>query len=363
MEPKLSRAVPSAPADQRSGAGGVSSGTPPHAYKGDPPVVDHGLLAAWRFDAEGRARRLDWGAEMSEIPEPGTGWLWIHMRLKSPRARDWILEDSGLPEAAAWAMLEEDVAPRVARYDEGTLIVLRAVNLNPGAEPEDMVSARLFVTPTRVVGVVTQRIWAVGGIITDCESGRGPASVGDFVVRLVEDLRANAEPILDDLETDIEAFELDILAGRDARPATHHITFNDARQDMIVLRRYFAPQADALRRLAALAPEWLNDPDAIREEAVGFQRIVEDLDALRERAALVRDDMYLRLNERQNRTILLLSLVSAVFLPITFVTGLLGANVGGIPMGESRWGFPALCGLLAALIGLEIWLIKRMKLF
>ncbi len=343
---------------------GASGGESPLARlaAGDPPVIDHGLLAAWRFDAEGRARRLNWGAELKEAPAPGEGWVWVHLRLKSPRARDWLMESAGLPEAAMWAMLEEDVAPRVSRFDEGTLIVLRAVNLNPGSEPEDMVSMRLFVTPTRAVSVVTQRIWAVGGVINDCEGGRGPATVGDFVVRLVEDLRANAEPVLDDLESDIEAFELDILAGRDPRPARHHATFNDARQDMIILRRHFAPQAEALRKLIQQPPEWLTDPEAIREEAVGFQRIVEDLDALRERASLVRDDMYMRLNERQNRTILLLSLVSAVFLPITFVTGLLGANVGGIPLAGSRWGFWIICGMIVALVGLEVWLIKRLKL-
>lgn len=326
-------------------------------------MIDHGLFGAWRFDPEGRTRKLDWGPGLRESPEPGSGWIWVHMRLQSPRARAWISEVSEIPEAAAWAMLEEDVAPRVARYDEGILVVLRAINLNPGAEPEDMVSIRLFITPTRVVSVANQRIRAVGGIVGGCEAGKGPASVGDFFVKLVEDLRANAEPILDDLESDIESFELDILAGRAARPATHHATFNDARQDMIVLRRHFAPQAEALRRLVAHAPDWLADPDAIREEAVNFQRIVEDLDALRERAALVRDDMYLRLNEKQNRTILLLSLVSAVFLPITFFTGLLGANVGGIPLAESRWGFWVICGLIAVLVGLEVWIIKRMKLF
>ncbi|MDD2867956.1 CorA family divalent cation transporter [Neomegalonema sp.] len=330
---------------------------------GDPPVIDHGLLGAWRFDAEGRARRLNWGPELNELPAPGDGWVWVHLRLQSPRARDWLTEAAAeMPESAMWALLEEDVAPRVSRFDDGVLIVLRAVNLNPGAEPEDMVSIRLFVTPTRVVSVAARRIWAVGGVISDCEGGRGPATVGDFVVRLVEDLRANAEPILDDLESDIEAFELDILAGRDPRPAQHHATFNDARQDMIMLRRHFAPQAEALRRLTHQPPPWLTDPEAIREEAVGFQRIVEDLDALRERASLVRDDMYMRLNERQNRTILLLSLVSAVFLPITFVTGLLGANVGGIPLAGSHWGFWIVCGMIVGLVGLEIWLIKRLKL-
>jgi len=72
------------------------------------------------------------------------------------------------------------------------------------------------------------------------------------------------------------------------------------------------------------------DRARLRETADTITRYVEDLDALRERAAVTHEELTTRLADRMNRTMSVLSLVAAVFLPLSFVTGLLGINVGGI---------------------------------
>ena len=58
----------------------------------------------------------------------------------------------GLSEFACDLLLEEATRPRLLDLGaESLLVFLRGVNLNPGAEPEDMVSLRVFADARRVI--------------------------------------------------------------------------------------------------------------------------------------------------------------------------------------------------------------------
>jgi len=92
-------------------------------------------------------------------------------------------------------------------------------------------------------------------------------------------------------------------------------------------------------------------------------RCVEDLDALRERAAVTQEKLTTRLADRMNRTMYVLSLVAAVFLPLSFLTGLLGINVAGIPGSNYQLAFVLVCLGLAVVAGLELFLFRRKKWF
>ena len=58
-----------------------------------------------------------------------------------------------------------------------------------------------------------------------------------------------------------------------------------------------------------------------------------------------------------NKNLYLISIIAAIFLPLGFLTGLLGINVGGIPGTDVTWAFWAVCALLAALGALGWWLL------
>jgi zinc transporter len=132
------------------------------------------------------------------------------------------------------------------------------------------------------------------------------------------------------------------------------------RQDAILLHRYIFPQAQALDGLIRAAPDWLTEKNAMREEAEAFRRIAADLDALRQRAQLVAEEISLSATERTNDIMLTLSVVSVVFLPLTFLTGLLGVNLSGIPFSTHQWVFLAFCALLTAVGVLSLWLALRL---
>ncbi|MFG0305635.1 MAG: CorA family divalent cation transporter, partial [Phycisphaerales bacterium JB040] len=113
------------------------------------------------------------------------------------------------------------------------------------------------------------------------------------------------------------------------------------RRQSISLRRYLAPQRDALVALASEQHESLapHDRAAIRRAADQTARCVEDLDELRDRAAVATDELRARQDERIGRTSYLLTLVATIALPLGLITGLFGINVGGMPGVESPGAF------------------------
>jgi zinc transporter len=194
------------------------------------------------------------------------------------------------------------------------------------------------------------------------DQGRGPKNVGEFLALLADRLVARMEPVIAEIDDRIDALEDEVLESYSPEMRERLAT---VRRQAILLRRYFAPQREALLRLASdqEATPWLEQRERhlLRETADRITRYVEDLDAGRERAAVVHDQLANHISDEMNRGMYILSVIAAVFLPLGFITGLLGINVGGMPGVDSAWAFAAVCVLLAVLAGLEFWLLRRLK--
>jgi zinc transporter len=166
-------------------------------------------------------------------------------------------------------------------------------------------------------------------------------------------------PVIDELDDITDGLEDELLTG-ESREIRHGL--RDARRTAIALRRYLAPQRDAMARLQTEDAPWLDGRQKarLREVTDRVQRYVEDLDEVRERAAVVQDELMNRLSEQMNRNMYLLSVVAAIMLPLGFLTGLLGINVGGIPGADSSIGFMIVCALLAGIGIVEVLLVRRL---
>jgi len=88
-------------------------------------------------------------------------------------------------------------------------------------------------------------------------------------------------------------------------------------------------------------------------------RFIEDLDAIRERSQVVQDELQNLLADQLNKRTYLLAIVAAIFLPLSFLTGLLGINVAGIPGAENPWAFAIVVGGLVAVVGLQAWYLHK----
>lgn len=141
------------------------------------------------------------------------------------------------------------------------------------------------------------------------------------------------------------------------------IGLSQIRRQAVSLRRYLSPQREVVIRLSLERIPWMTDliRSHFRELSDRVTRHVEDLDEVRERAAVTQEELLARSQERLNRNTYILSIVAAVFLPLSFLTGLLGINVGGIPGSDYPLAFLIVCGglLLVGVVELAYFYWKR----
>ncbi len=105
----------------------------------------------------------------------------------------------------------------------------------------------------------------------------------------------------------------------------------------------------------------LEDLRDLRQAAEELSAAVADSGALTERIKLLQEELTANIEEQTNRTLFILTLVTVLALPINVVTGLLGMNVGGIPLSQNSHGFPLVLSALTLVTAVlaYVLLIRR----
>ncbi|MBT8091443.1 MAG: zinc transporter ZntB [Gammaproteobacteria bacterium] len=306
------------------------------------------------LDGKGSGRRITVDEVLNWSPEQGL--LWVHLDVADANAGRWLSRDSGLPHLAVDSLLAAETRPRSSTDGDALLVILRGVNTNPGADPEDMVSVRVWVEQDRIVTSERRRLLSIQDLATSLlEAHAGPKTPGDFLVALTERLADRIGEFVEVLENRLDAAEEEISSHRSP---TFRRQLGALRRQIAEVRRFLAPQRDALDRLNRQTSARLSETEAhnLRQEADRITRFLEDLDLAREQTIVLQEELLSQIAQEQNTRMYVLSVVAAIFLPLTFVTGLLGMNVGGLPGLESPSGFAwSIVVMIVAAVGLLLY--------
>lgn len=290
----------------------------------------------------------------------GPGFVWLHAEgVGHGEAMDL---PGYVPPMAATALLATETRPRCDEVDEAALINLRGPaggpveDVAPGADA--LVSIRLWVEAGRVTSACRHRMAALVKVEAMMRAGR-ITDGGDFVSVLAQAISTALDPEVAELGDQLDDCERMLDSG-DIYQLRRKIAF--IRSQAIILRRFVAPDRDALAAMAQLEFEWIAKDDRLhlREAADRFARMAEELEAVRERAALLHEQLTDLRAEMIDQRSLAIAVVAFIFLPLTFITGLLGMNVEGIPGSNEPWAFwgvVAFCVIIGA--GVAAWFAWR----
>ena len=287
--------------------------------------------------------------------------VWLHMCIRHPETGQYLVGDEGLDPLAVEAMLREDTRSRILPRPAGVMVLLKAMHQRDGHRPEDMISLRIWIDEMRVITTREADIDAVRELRERLRAGHGPRSTTEFLADLIDShLAETAEEVerLEDAAATIDAHELAGDDGCDAtcgRLAVLSLTIAG-------LQRHLAPQRAVFEGLGRLTCAFVTDHDRARWHEAQDQllRLLESLQAQQERLVIVAGQAQ-RIQDRRTANVgLVLSMAAAAFLPLTFVTGLLGMNVAGIPMAERPWAFAAVtAGCAAFAAAALLWMRRR----
>ncbi len=319
------------------------------------------IIFANKINGDGTGTPLVGDAISKEIK--ANNLAWVHMKADHPDTRKWLTREVAyLDHIVIDALLADETRPRVMEVGDGVLMILRGVNLNEDSRPEDMVSIRIWADKHRIISLRRRQLKAVVDINEKLQEGRGPKNSGDFVAEISARLFERMSPVMLALDERTDNIEERVIDHPDI---TERQEINDIRKQAITFRRYIAPQKDVMAHLRMSTLSWLTDKHKrmMQESYDRVTRYVEDLDMIRERAQIVKDELSNALADRLNKNMYVLSVIAAVFLPLGFLTGLFGINIGGMPGVDNPLAFTVFSASLVAIVAAQVWIFKKMKWF
>lgn len=322
-------------------------------------MTDNFILHACEFDGKGGSKPLEGDAIAKRIKDNALAW--VHLDVADPKTREWLeTKTSYLDPLIIDALLAKETRPRINEYPEGVLLILRGVNLNPDEDEEDMVSIRLWIDEHRIISTRLRKLRAVQHIKDKLAAGNGPKNCADFTISLISNLTKNMEPVINALDNQSDHIEEMMV---ESISAENRKAINIIRKKAIHLRRYIAPQKEAIARLRNSELHWLHKTHMhnLQEQLDKTTRYVEELDSIRERGQIMKDEIANVLSDQMNKNLYVLSLIAALFLPLGFLTGLLGINVGGMPGVESGLAFWIVCLLCLGLFFIEYLIFRFLR--
>ncbi|MDR6788990.1 zinc transporter [Sphingomonas sp. BE138] len=308
----------------------------------------------WRVTAEGQAQRVT----PEEALTGDAAFVWVHLATNAQQAQAWLRDRVGLDAFTVDQLTAAETRPRADKIGQGAFVNLRGRSDEPLDASDVLASIRMWATKGRVITVSRKRLVVLPRVEEQMTHGelRDP---GDLISAVATAITEDLDPVVADLGDGLDDCEQKLSPHR-VFELRRNVT--QMRTEAINYRRFLSPQRAALERLATLPGDWLAEDDRAHLSAAADRaaRMAEEVEAIRERAALMHEALTDLRAEQLDQRSLVIAMVAMVFLPLTFLTGLYGMNVKGLPYAEEPWAFDAIagaCALIAA--GIVIWFVQR----
>ncbi len=312
------------------------------------------------LDGKGGAKQID----LERVPNKSERPMWIHIDYKDEENQEW-LQEMGLDERVIENLVDEDTSPRYFPRKKGLLIVMRGVNTQKSADIDDMIALHMWVEEKRILTLSHRSIPAVRKIRTLLKKGNGPKTPSDVFIKLAKILTEHIETAIAKIGDEVDELEENVIEPESFRNKKLRANLSQLRHKIVGLRRYIVPQRDVVKVLRSVSHPVLSEDNTnqLREIYLDLSKAVEDLNTAREHSTVTQEELDSKTNVSLNQTMYLMSLVIVIFTPLTFITGLLGANIGGIPFNTDSNGFGTIAAFLFLVAVLQISFLKKMRWF
>lgn len=288
----------------------------------------------------------------------GAPMVWVHLTTTTEHARHWLRDEAGLPDFVIEALTANETRPRFEEMAEGGFVNLRGRTEEELDSSDMLASIRIWGSAGRVVSVTRKHLIALDQVVEEVKAG-SVLDPGDLIAAFASEITEDLDPVVADLGDWLDDCEEKLDSSRifELRRGVTRV-----RSEAIQYRRFLAPQRIALERLAQTPGEWIQPDDRAHLSAAADRaaRMAEEVESIRERAALMHEALSdLRAEQLDSRS-LVIAIVAMVFLPLTFITGLYGMNVSGLPYAQEPWAFDAIMGACALIAAVTvIYFVRR----
>ncbi len=324
---------------------------------------DSGLVCGYLFRPGASGEALDSTRAEAWLASPvaqRAGFAWLHFNLTHGGAQPWLARHAALSPTFFENLKEGLHSTRIERFEQSLIAVINDVRFEFSFEPSDISTLWINVDRSLVVTARRQPLRSVDRLRMAVNAGESIRSTVDLLEHLLRYQADVLVGIVRDVTTRVDDTEDDLLAGK----LDHkRVKLGRLRRLLVRLQRLLAPEPAALFRLLQHPPTWASDTDIeeLRGSTEEFSVALRDMSALQERIKLLQEEIAAQVNEENNRSLFVLTAVTVMALPINLIAGLMGMNVGGIPLAQHENGFWIVLGVIAAFTSLAAWRARRKR--
>ncbi|GGC94702.1 transporter [Undibacterium terreum] len=287
-------------------------------------------------------------------------FLWLHFNLANVAAEKWLHEHSRLPDEFYEMLHEGSRSTRIEHANNGLIAVVNDVLHDFAFEASDIATLWLCVEQNVMISARRKPLQSVDRLRNAVNHGELFHSATELLTHLLRDqadvligIVRNAIKRVDDIEDHLLADRLNPKRAK----------LGELRRVLVRLQRLLAPEPAALFRLLQKPPVWVAESDVqeLRQSTEEFAVVLSDMASLQERIKLLQEEIAASVNEQNNRSLFVLTIVTVLALPINIIAGLLGMNVGGVPLAQHPAGFWIVVAIVATFTVIAGWLAFRKR--
>lgn len=286
---------------------------------------------------------------------------WVDIDTNDPTKLSALQNDDRISTEAKNRLLSVARGNWRENLSDGIFVSLQTSGENLALDTQSLVNLRILICTDRIVSVRSGRVLAVEDIhrhLAETKSTVTPMDVFAFVTSF---MAKRLESIIADIDQDTEELE-NLLFDHGQIPKLPKL--DELRREIFRGRRLLTSLRHVIIIIASdpMLEVDKDDNAALMKSADHVSSHLENLDNLHARAQALQDQIDSHLTANLSRSNFNLAIVATVFLPLTFVSGLLGMNVSGIPDTHNPWAFWSITGTLLLLaVGLWIVLYWQMR--
>lgn len=293
--------------------------------------------------------------------------LWLDLVEEPPATCEPILlETFGFHPLAVDDALQESHVPKIDDWDQYVCLVLHAVHFNQqDKEQLDTLELDVFLGPNYLVTHRVQPIPAVDRVWLACHHGERHLhnSAAYLLYKLADELVADYMPVVEAIDEAIDDIEDTVFSNPTQALLEQIFTL---KRSTLHLRRIMAPQREVLNKLARGDYAVLGGEDRLffRDVYDHLVRLHDITEGLRDLVGGALDTYLSVVNNRMNDVMKMLTIITTLFMPLTFLTGFFGMNffqpVTSLTVWTDRLAFViVLVVMCLAPVGMFLWMRKR----
>lgn len=289
---------------------------------------------------------------------PDKSWLWLHFDAVPALATQRLGRLGWLPEIARDALIGADGGLRLEAEDGAVFGALPAFDDTLTDFDKELCAFRFALLPDLLITTRRRRVPALYRIYRSLVGGTEVASAAALIDLALLEFGGGLRNNIGELDDYLDQAE-DVLLSDDRDSNLHHVggVVGKTRRRSTMLRRVIAPMDRIMRSEDLALPEWAEE-DLLDRSRRQLHAALDDLLALQDRARSLQDELAARQAEETNRRLYVVSVMTTLMLPATFVTGFFGMNTGGMFLSGSHAGTIE-AGFVCFLFMAFTWLLMK----